>query len=184
MAEPGSNLGVGYNSWIMNSNFFLSGVLFVISAVGFYSDMRGVIKRTVWRTLAALLLVLPGIGLINEGFFATDLPGFPPTTLHGVLHIIGFFVIFLDLIFAPIIIGTLLWKTSFWRSYSVYSILTGLLLTPLSIVFLFYSTSHIPQIAGFAERLLIGVTFLWYAVTHASRLASSSPYPGLQKKTL
>lgn len=182
MAEAGSNLGVGHNGWIMNSNFFLSGGLFVISALGFPFYMRGVIKHTGWRILTALLLILPGIELINESFFATDIPGFPPTTIHGELHIIGFFVIFLDLILAPIIIGILLWQTPFWRTYSVYSLITGFLLTPLSIVFLFYTTKHIPQIAGFAERILIGVTFLWYAVTHISRFASLSSSLSLQKK--
>ncbi len=182
MAEAGSNLGVGHNGWIMNSNFFLSGVLFIISALGFLLRTRGVIKHTVWRILAAFLLLLPGIGLINESFFATDIPGFPPTTIHGELHIIGFFVIFLDLILAPIIIGVLLWKKPSWRKYSVYSLLTGFLLTPLSIVFLFYTTKHTPQIAGFAERILIGVTFLWYAVTHLSCFASLSSSVTIQQK--
>jgi hypothetical membrane protein len=163
MSEAISNLGVGTNAWIQNSNFIITGLLFIAFAFGFYQRMQTVIRR-VSLNIITFLLLLAGAALTIECFFSTDIPGYPPQTIHGTVHDTTFLVIFVSLMIVFFIVGWQLRKTPSWRKYSWYSNITGMIAVVLLIVN-FYTSDHVPQVAGLIERIFIVVTFAWYART-------------------
>jgi hypothetical protein len=149
------------NGWIQNGNFLLCGLLFVAFAFGFFQGMRTIISHKA-QAVATIFLVLAGLALVNEGFNPTNLPG-QPLGVHGILHYIGFFVIFGSLIVVPMVTGQALLKTVGWRRYGWYSIFSGL----LTLVLLFsviFTAAKFPQIVGLVNRLQIFGSFIWCTV--------------------
>ena len=157
-----SNLGAEQPfPWLQDANFFISGLLLIIFAIGFYQSMRFVIGQR-RLTVSSTLLGLVGAGLANEAFFVTDLPGQTPT-LHGILHIVGFLVLFLSLIIALMLIGRQLLKFPELRVLGWYSIATAI--ATLALILLFFFTGHsIPQYVGLLNRVFVIVAFAWYVV--------------------
>ena len=157
-----SNLGAEQPfSWLQDANFFISGLLLIAFAIGFYQSMRFIIGQR-RLTVSSILLGFVGAGLANEAFFVTDLPGQTPT-LHGVLHIVGFLVLFLSLIITQIRIGRQFLKFPEWRVLGGYSIATGI--ATLALILLFFFTGHsIPQYVGLLNRIFVIVAFAWYVV--------------------
>jgi Protein of unknown function (DUF998) len=106
--HPISLLSLGSAGWIQIANFVLSGVLYVIGAVGLRSALRGG-RGATW---GPLFIGLTGIGLIIAGVFTTDAgAGFPPgapagapaMSWHGVLHEVGFGLSFVGAIAACVV---------------------------------------------------------------------------------
>jgi hypothetical protein len=106
--HPISLLSLGSVGWIQIANFVLSGVLYVIGAVGLRTALRGGRGGT-W---GPLFIGLTGIGLIIAGVFTADAgAGFPPgapagapaMSWHGVLHEVGFGLSFVGAIAACIV---------------------------------------------------------------------------------
>lgn len=157
-----SNLGAEQPfPWLQDANFFISGLLLIAFAIGFYQSMRCIIGQR-RLTVSSILLGLVGAGLANEAFFVTDLPGQIPT-LHGILHIVGFLVLFLSLIIALMLIGRQLLKSPAWCVLGWYSIATGI--ATLALILLFFFTGHsIPQYVGILNRIFVIVAFAWYVV--------------------
>lgn len=120
-----SDLGVGPNAWILNTDLIISGLLSITFAIGFYQLMRPVISKR-WLFASTILLVLSGAGVVNEGFFHQPSPGDPAARLYIVLHGIGLSVLFYARIIALLIIGWRLWKIPAWRRYGWYSVITAL----------------------------------------------------------
>ncbi len=161
-----SALGAGPDGWILNTDLIISGLLFIIFAIGFYRCMRLVISRG-WLLASTSLLVLSGIGVMNEGIFHQPVHGDPAWHLHVVLHGIGLAVLFYSLIIALLIMGWRFCKAPEWRVYGWYLLLTafatlGLLILPTQIA----SSGHI---WGFIERAQVIVGFSW-SVVIGSRL--------------
>ncbi len=156
-----SDLGVGPDGWILNTDLITSGLLFIIFAIGFYQWMRPVISRG-WLLASTTLLVLSGAGVVNEGIFHQPAHGDPAAHLHMVLHGIGLAVLFYSLIIALLIIGWHLCSIPTWRRYGWYLLLTalvtlGLLLLPTQIA----GSGHI---GGFIERAQVIIGFSWSVV--------------------
>jgi hypothetical membrane protein len=156
-----SDLGVGPDGWILNTDLIISGLLFIIFAIGLYQWMRPLISRG-WLLASTILLVLSGAGVVNEGIFHQPAHGEPTAHLHMVLHSIGLAVLFYSLIIALLIIGWRLCKTPTWRSCGWYLLLTalvtlGLLILPTQIA----GSGHI---GGFIERAQVIVGFSWSVV--------------------
>jgi hypothetical membrane protein len=145
------------NAWIQNSNFVVFGLLLLAFAVGFSRQMRAVLSREALRT-STLLLVLTGAGLVNDGFFTQD----SVTTLHGLLHALGFLVIFASLIVALFLIGRQLSPIAAWRGYGWYSTITGLVTLGLLIISALLADPL--QLAGLFQRILAVEAFAWYVV--------------------
>jgi hypothetical membrane protein len=161
LLEPISNLGVeGPATWIQNTNFVLSGLLLVAFAVAFYQQLRPLINRG-WLIACTFFLVLTGGALASAGFFHTDLPGYPPVTLHGLIHDIIFFVVFFSLLFAISITGLQLRKTPGWRAFGWYSILTALGMLALFVLLAAMTDTHL---AGLFQRIFEDEAFAWYVV--------------------
>jgi hypothetical membrane protein len=156
-----SDLGVGPDGWILNTDLVISGMLSLIFIFGFYQQMRPVINRR-WLLASTILLMLSAAGVANEGIFHQPDYGDPAAHLHKVLHGIGLAVLFYSLIIALLIIGWQLCKTAAWRRYGWYLLLTalvtfGLLVLPSQIA----GSSHF---GGLIERAQVIVGFTWSVV--------------------
>lgn len=161
LEQPISNLGaLEPNAWIQNANFVVSGLLFIAFAFGFFQMLRPMSSGQ-WLKVSTVFLVLSGVGLACAGFFHTDIPGFPPTTVHGVIHNIIFFVVYLSLLIALFIIGWHLRKIPFWRGYGWYSIITGLVMIGLFFGLGAASTHHL---GGLFQRIFELEAYAWYVV--------------------
>ncbi len=156
-----SALGAGPDGWILNTDLIISGLLFIIFAVGFYWWMRPIISHG-WLLVSTGLLMLSAAGVVNEGIFHQPAHGDPAAHLYVVLHGIGLAVLFYALIIALFIMGWHFCKTPNWRVYGWYLLLTaiatlGLLILPAQIA----SSGHI---WGFIERAQVIIGFSWSIV--------------------
>jgi len=98
--HPISLLSLGSLGWIQVANFVVSGVLYIVGAVG----LRDALRPSRGGTWAPRLVAITGVGLIIAGVFTADPgAGFPPgapagapaMSWHGVLHEVGFALSFL-----------------------------------------------------------------------------------------
>jgi hypothetical membrane protein len=156
-----SALGTGSDGWILNTDLVISGLLFIIFAIGFYWWMRPIISHG-WLLASTCLLVLSATGVVNEGIFHQPSHGEPAAHLHMALHGIGLAVLFYSLIIALLILGWHFRKIPDWRVYGWYLLLTafatlGLLILPPQIA----GSGHI---WGFIERTQVIVGFSWSIV--------------------
>jgi len=161
LLQPISDLGaIGPYRWIQNTNFVLSGLLLLAFVFGFFWRMRPVIPRT-WLRLSTFCLILTGAGLTIVGFFPTDIPGFPPVSLHGLVHDILFFVIFGALLIALFVIGWRLRKNPAWHRDGWYVTITGLGMIALFVVLVIMTQR---QLGGLFQRIFEIEAFAWYVV--------------------
>ena len=101
--HPLSLLSLGSLGWVQILNFVVSGILYVLGAVG----LRAALRQSRGGTWGPLFVGLSGIGLIIAGVFTADPgAGFPPgapagaptMSWHGLLHEIGFMLSFVGAI--------------------------------------------------------------------------------------
>jgi Protein of unknown function (DUF998) len=106
--HPISLLSLGSLGWVQIANFIVSGILYVVGAVG----LRAALRPGRGSTWGPLLVGLTGVGLIIAGGFTADPgAGFPPgapagaptMSWHGVLHEIGFMLSFVAAIAACVV---------------------------------------------------------------------------------
>jgi hypothetical protein len=148
--------------WIQNGNFIVFGLLLILFTGGFFQNMRSVIKGK-WLNISVFLLFISAAGWVNDGFFISDVPNASKPTTHGLMHDIGFLVIFSFLIISFFIVGRQLLKVSAWRTYGWYSIVTSIV--ALGLLFLLFPImSRAPQMTGLFNRLLIIEAIAWYVV--------------------
>lgn len=176
MREVISFLELGPIGWIQRLNFILTGLFFILFALGYFYWMR---PRSAWGWLSVttVLIALSGVGLILAGLFLPDAPGSAQTSVHGVLHTISFTVVFLSLGLASLAVGTKFIRTAGWRIHGWYSLLAGLFpiiaaLGNLYSSFVVSNASNTPftatssqlAVGGLINRLLVLVTFAWYVI--------------------
>lgn len=158
LSQSVSSLGAdGPNAWIQDSNFVVFGLLLIAFAVGFSKIMQEVLSREQLRA-STLLLVLTGVGLVNDGFFTQG----SVTTFHGMLHNLGFLVIFASLIGALLLIGRPLSNSPPWRGYGWYSTITGFVTLTLLVISI--PLADPLQLAGLFQRIIAVEAFGWYVV--------------------
>jgi hypothetical membrane protein len=155
-----SDLGVGPGGWWFDDTAIALALLKVLLAVAFLLVMRPVMS-TGWRWFCALFIALPGLGNVVTATFTEE-----PSTV--AIHSLGSIVVQLSLLVTFFMVGTLLWRSSAWRAFGIYSVLTGVLTLGL-IVFLYLTFNPMSALAslhigGLAERLLILDRDIWYAV--------------------
>ncbi len=155
-----SDLGVGPNGWLLDTIAVLHGLLLMAFAVGFALSMRQVLNVG-WRWFGAALLVLRGLALVTAGIF-TDAPS--TVRIHSLATIVGL----LSMISAFIVIGLGLRRTSQWRGWGAYSLVTALVTLVLVAVEFWVFTPGTPlasaQVGGLMERVLSLETLAWYVV--------------------
>ena len=180
MRDVISFLELGPTGWIQRLNFLLSGLLFILFALGFFRWMRPMIA-SIWRYVDTALLVLVGVGLIMASLFLPNPPGTPQTSVNAVLHTIAFTLVFLPLGIACLVIGGKFIRTAGWRIHGLYSLLTGLppifvslgnltsLFTPAAPETPFSASSPWPQVGGLINRAVVVIAFAWVVIL-ASRM--------------
>ncbi len=156
-----STLGTGSGGWILNADLIISGLLFIVFAIGFYWWMRPIINHG-WLLASTVLLVLSAAGVVNEGIFHQPAHGEPSAHLHMVLHGIGLAVLFYALILALLILGWHVRKIPDWRIYGWYLMVTAL--ATLGLVILPTQIAGSGHIWGFIERVQVTVGFSWSIV--------------------
>lgn len=158
LSQSVSSLGtMGTSAWIQNANFVVFGLLLIAFAIGFFHLMREVLGRErIW--VSTLLFILSGAGLVNDGFFTQG----DVTTPHGLLHALGFLVIFASLITALLLVGWHLRTITIWRGWGWYSTITGLL--TLGVLVLSAVLADPLQMTGLFQRILVVIAFGWYVV--------------------
>lgn len=161
--EPISNLGaIAPNAWIQNANFLLSGLLLVIFAIGFFRLLRPIVRK--WGVIVStFFLLLTGVCLALASVFPTDIPGYPPLTLHGVIHDIIVFVVFGTLLIAVLLSGLYLRKTPGWRGYGWYSIIEAVVMGLLFVILAAVTVSD-GGLVGLFQRIFVYEAFSWYVV--------------------
>jgi hypothetical protein len=158
--HPLSLLSLGSLGWVQIANFVVSGILYVLGAVG----QRAALRRSRGGTWGPLFVGFSGIGLIIAGVFTADPgAGFPPgapagaptMSWHGLLHEIGFILSFLGAIGACAV---------FARRYAAIgrrSWMVVALATPVAALVV----AGWPDLSTLSERLVIATAILFGFLT-------------------
>ncbi len=152
-----------YGGWMTTTYLALCAALL---SVGF--GLATTLPRTGLTRTACLLFLIAATGALLAGLFPMDFPG-PPRTFSGRLHALGG-----SLAFPTWVLGVFLFSVGFrrepqWRRVSVVS---WLLAVGTIVVFLLGILSLlILGFAGYAQRLLVALLFVWMIVVglHLSR---------------
>lgn len=170
-----SALSLGSGGWVQQINFVVFGVLMLLSAAGWYRFLTPG-RAAIWFPL---LQSISGLGLIGAGLFSMDIPpGYPPgtvpttTTLHGTLHGIFAYTIILTLALGCFVLTARFARVPGWRGWTVYSVITGVLIL---FFFLRFGEHTTGPVAGLAERLSAGSHALWLCLLVATLLFHKRP---------
>jgi hypothetical membrane protein len=133
------------------------GILALIFALSFTILESGKHKKVaIWGGIMFCIMHLISL---SYGLFPQDLPGHEPT-FGGVMHIVVTTLIVPFTILSPILIGFGLMKNQIWKSFGVYSVITGFLILifgSLCAIFFLNKMSYF----GLVERLNIGTLQVW-----------------------
>ena len=105
------------------ANFVLFGLLLIAFAIGLHRGVGG--GRG--SKIGPALLAAAGVGLALCGFKTEPDLSTAPQTLHGWLHLIGFFIMAGGLLAGAFALWRRLRQDALWRGYGRYSLATGLL---------------------------------------------------------
>jgi hypothetical protein len=152
-----SGLVLGTYGAVQIANFVLAGALLALFVRGFRQELPG--SRS--GRIATLLLGTIAAGIVVSGF-PTDratAAGDAPNTWHGYLHVIGFVVVALSSLLAPIAVAIALRGNERWRGFPALS----LAVLVLEVLF-FFPLDFLgdPAFVGFLV-VLLG----WFAVLGA-----------------
>jgi hypothetical protein len=164
----------GNLGWIQIGSFFVSGVLFVLGAVG----MRRILRGSRGGTWGPTLIAIAGLGLVGAAFFHAD-PGlgFPPGTPQNVMtlsgqgmgHLLVSTVAFLTMIAACFVFARRFMDQR-QRGWAFYSMASGVLsFVTLAVL----STGHLWMNIAFVFAMLN--LLLWVSVMAAKLLIERSP---------
>ena len=164
----------GNLGWIQITSFLLTGLLFILGAVG----MRRALRGSRGGTWGPWLIATAGMGLIGAAFFHAD-PGlgFPPGTPQdamtlsgqGVGHLLMSTVTFLTLIAASFVFARR-FATQGQRGWAIYSVATGVISFVAQVVL---STGHLWMNIIFVFAMLN--LLLWVSVMAAKLWVERAP---------
>lgn len=154
-----SQLSNGTFGWVQTGNFFTSGLLVIIGALGVRRTLRG----SSGATWGPILLVIYGIGLLGAGVFPADPgQGFPPDvappasiTRNGLLHFVFGGIGFYALIGACLVFA-LRFKRKEQPRWAVFSLVTG-----LSFMASFMAIAAGPPPVPVMLAFYVAVTWVW-----------------------
>jgi hypothetical protein len=154
--HPISLLSLGSLGWVQIANFVVSGILYVLGAVG----LRAALRDGPGSTWGPLLIALTGVGLIIAGLFTADPgAGFPPgapagapsMSWHGALHELGFLLSFSAAIAACGV---------FARRYAALG-LRGWMIAALATIVAALVVAGWPDLSSLSVRLVIASAILF-----------------------
>jgi hypothetical membrane protein len=171
-----SLLSLGEQGWMQIANFLICGVLVLCFAIG----LRRVLRQGKGSTWGPILLGIFGLSLIGAGLFVPDpLLGYPPgapntPTFHGILHMVVSLIAFISLPAACFVLARRFAGDPAWRSWTLYSIATGILVVVFFIAADVVASPNPNAPAGLVQRLSIIIGWGWIALL-ALRLVSTKP---------
>jgi hypothetical protein len=154
ISQPLSGLGLGRTGPYMNTAFVLSGLLIVAGSVGIF---RAIPEMSPFaRRAATLLLALPGLGAVVDGFFTFE--SFLP-------HFIGFGLALTTVVGFPVV-GLMVRRIPRWRSIGTGLLVAGPVTLVLTVLYFLTFTPTIEGVqtgvAGLTERALVVELQAWY----------------------
>lgn len=166
---PGSAYVLGeYGVWARASYFALAAALL---AAGFSISSR--LRPAPAVRLGRLAFSIGAASAVLAAIFPIDYPG-PPQTLSGILHAIGGGVGFLSWVSGTLLFTAGIRRDAGWSS--VRGVATGLAAASLAIVGVAIGSLAVLGFAGFAQRVMLGILFMWLLVVavHMRRSARDS----------
>jgi hypothetical protein len=133
-------------------------IIFSISAYLYIRNFAPKIARTGMLFFLAMHVVS-----ITYNLFPQDLPG-APVTFTGVMHLVVTGLIIPLTIISPILVGLGFRKMQAFKSYGIYSIITGVIIFVAGGTTAFFFMNKLPYF-GLVERINIGFLQLWMFVT-------------------
>lgn len=168
MRQPGSALAMGPRGWIQQANFFITGTLAFMYALGLHLSLNGFTDSIVLPILVCIF----GIGFIGAGIFVTDVTGLPEDryklvqrTRSGLLHDLFAVPVFGWLFIAFFVYAYLSIEAGHW-GFAIYSLLSALVFTP-SFLLSGAGFSGVPKFAPFGglfQRIAICVGLIWFSI--------------------
>jgi Protein of unknown function (DUF998) len=160
VSQPASDLGIGpFGGWV-DAGVIVLALLKIGLAIAFFMLMRPMLG-SVWRTICALLIALPGLGNIVTAIFTEA-----PATL--AIHSLASAVVVLACLMMFFIVGAALFRAPGWHGFATFSIVAGVVFVVLavSLYLTFAPTSPLAvlHVGGLSERVVIFWRDLWYAV--------------------
>ena len=149
-----SATALGPHGWIQILNFAVAGLLLLAFARSFRAELHGKTGR-----IGAGLMTLLALGLVVSAFPTDDASahGHQPNTWHGWIHSIGFIVIVLSSLLAPILVALALRRDPRRR---VAALLCGA--APVLMIVMFIPAANTLHDLGFTGYL--AVVFGWQAM--------------------
>jgi len=137
------------------------GVFSIIFAISAYLYIRNFAPKI--AITGMLFFLAMHVVSITYNFFPQDLPG-APVTFTGVMHLVVTGLIIPLTIIAPILVGLGFRKIQAFKSYGIYSIITGVIIFIAGGTTAFFFMNKLPYF-GLVERVNIGVLQLWMFIT-------------------
>jgi len=153
MSELGES-GAPYALAMNLAGFLLPGVLLVIFSLGLWAAL----KPTLAGRGGVVLVAIAGITYIGEAVFSCD-RGCIPVTFAGSAHLLIGDLAVLDAVLGAFILALAMKQDIRWKGYWQYSAATGILVLVLLPFF-----TALSGLAGFMQRLVVGVILLWLLV--------------------
>jgi len=156
--QPVSALSLGPGGWIQQANFVVFGVGTLCLAGAWRMALNGGIAYPLIRGVEGSVAIL-------VAFFSQDPAGYPPgqtlttPTLHGVIHIIGAFVLVWAIILGFLVIAWRFARGLHWWGWAIYSVLSAIL--TLVFIALFGMAQQHGGYAGLFERLAVSTEPVW-----------------------
>jgi hypothetical protein len=180
--HPVSSLAIGELGWIQVVNFFASGLLTVLLALG----LRRAQRRSGGTTWGPRLIAVCGIGLIGAGLFRTDpLNGYPPGTpdrqrppgTRAVLHNVFSACVFIGLPAACLVFAQAFEKHGehAWAIYSRVSccaFIAAFVATSIG----FGGAPGLVEFGGLFQRITLIIGFGWLSALAAQILRKQQPH--------
>jgi len=163
-----SVLALGTAGWLHITNMLLSGIAIFCFALALHLDI-GSYKGS--RLVLTFLLIM-GLGDIVGAIFMTDLPD-QTISLHGFLHQVGTGTAISMFPIAAIILWYLLKPDLKWHKFSIYTLVSGIVVMGLEIGRQVSVPTHwLDPIFGLYVRILLAVLFLWIEVISINLLVA------------
>ena len=163
MSQPISDLGeIGSpNMAGQNVNFTLTGLLISMFSFGLYRG-TGPAKRV---KVGSLLVSVIGLGVAGAGVFPDDTscPSLGCNAVAANGHSVAGFMVFPLIPLAILLFSRGLGRDTPWRHYRTYSLVTGIALFALLVLFTAFE-STVEQWAGATQRLYLAFWFQWIGI--------------------
>ena len=120
-----SGLALGPYGWAQSLNFAVSGLALIFFALGLRRGIAGGSKA------GSALLLVSAFAMTLLAFETDPITRTGPRTLHGWVHDLAFILFVVSLTPSFFFLWRCMEKDPLWKSYGRYTLITGLLATPL-----------------------------------------------------